>query len=213
MLTLTSVCALSSRYYTKRQGLYKLAIHFARAAAASAFIDGWKCVEMCQAYMMLVGYAVPTQRYEESRSGFYSGVAGRYSSLPFIMESFSSFSTRLALELGLNRDSKVQPLDERHERELLNRRRTWMILSIIDGGASLETGQAPGVGKDEEVCRHVTLIQIKAKRNRPLLAHIQRIPLVLSVQVPAPLRRGSPSHYRAVEYHATVHRQHEVRWI
>jgi hypothetical protein len=66
---------------------------------------------------------------------------------------FAHGSTRLALELGLNRDPKDQPLDERHERELLNRRRTWMILSIIDGGASLETGKAPGVGKDEEVCR------------------------------------------------------------
>ena len=61
--------------------------------------------------------------------------------------------SRLALELGLNRDSKVQPLDERHERELLNRRRTWMICSIMDGSTSLETGKAPGVGKDEEVCR------------------------------------------------------------
>ena len=124
---------------------------------------------------------------------------------------FFSFSTRLALELGLNRDPKVEPLDERHERELLNRRRTWMILSIIDGGASLETGQAPGVGKDEEVCRHSP--KSKSKLNERPLAHIERIPLVLSVQVPAPLRRRSSSHYRTVEYHATVHRRHEVRWI
>ena len=61
--------------------------------------------------------------------------------------------SRLAIELGLNRDSKVQPLDERHERELLNRRRTWVICSIMDGSASLESGNAPGVGKDEEVHR------------------------------------------------------------
>ena len=78
---------------------------------------------------------------------------------------FSSFSTRLALELGLNRDPKVEPLDERHERELLNRRRTWMILSIIDGGASLETGQAPGVGKDEEVCHHAPKSKSKLKND------------------------------------------------
>lgn len=58
---------------------------------------------------------------------------------------------RLAIELGLNRDSNVRPLDERHERELLNRRRTWMICSIMDGSTSLETGKAPGVGKDDEV--------------------------------------------------------------
>lgn len=77
-----------------------------------------------------------------------------YSHFLFPYFGFVSFSIlRLALELGLNRDSKVQPLDERHERELLNRRRTWMICSIMDGSTSLETGKAPGVGKDEEVCR------------------------------------------------------------
>src|SRR6266571_6932509 len=75
---LSVVCAISSRYYTKRPGLYKLAFHFAKASAASAFVDGWKCVEMCQAYLMLTAYAAPTQRFEDSRSGFYSGVATRY---------------------------------------------------------------------------------------------------------------------------------------
>jgi len=58
---------------------------------------------------------------------------------------------RLAIELGLNRDSNVRPLDERHEREMLNRRRTWMICSIMDGSASLESGNEAGVGKDVEV--------------------------------------------------------------
>jgi len=72
------VCALSSRYYTQRPGLYALATHFAKASAASAFIDGWKCVEMCQAYLMLTAYTPPTQRFEDSRSGFYSGVATRW---------------------------------------------------------------------------------------------------------------------------------------
>jgi len=75
--TLVIVCALSSRYYSRRPGLYTLAIHFAKASAASAFIDGWKCVEMCQAYLMLTAYAPPTQRFEDNRGGFYSGVAVR----------------------------------------------------------------------------------------------------------------------------------------
>ena len=67
-------------------------------------------------------------------------------------------ASRLAIELGLNRDENIRPLDERHERELLNRRRTWMICSIMDGSTSLETGKDRGVGKDDEVlpcpCRH-----------------------------------------------------------
>jgi hypothetical protein len=98
-------------------------------------------------------------------------------------------SIRLAIELGLNRDSNVKTLDERHERELLNRRRTWMICSIIDGSTSLETGKAPEVGRDEEVflghCR-----QPRVKLTHCWTAHIERIPLVLSLQVPTRIRCG-----------------------
>ncbi|KAH9034519.1 hypothetical protein EDB84DRAFT_1486618 [Lactarius hengduanensis] len=160
----TVVCAISSRYYTKRPELYKLAIHFAKAGAASAFIDGWKCVEMCQAYLMLTAYAAPTQRFEDSRSGFYSGVA-----------------TRLAIELGLNRDSTVQPLDERHERELLNRRRTWMVCSIMDGSTSLETGKAPGVGKDDELTSNASRWCSASKFQHPFDADLPAIIELLSI--------------------------------
>ncbi|KAH9969384.1 hypothetical protein BGW80DRAFT_1461677 [Lactifluus volemus] len=160
----TVVCALSSRYYTRRPGLYNLAIHFAKAAAASAFIDGWKCVEMCQAYLMLTAYAAPTQRYEDNRSGFYSGIA-----------------TRLALELGLNRDSNTRPLDERHEREILNRRRTWMICSIMDGSTSLETGKAPGVGTDDELTSNASRWCSASKFQHPFDADLPAIIELLSI--------------------------------
>ena len=49
----TVVCASSARYYTKKPQLYPLLVHFAKKAAASALIDGWKSVEMCQAYIIL----------------------------------------------------------------------------------------------------------------------------------------------------------------
>ncbi|KAF8266004.1 hypothetical protein EI94DRAFT_1734029 [Lactarius quietus] len=148
----TVVCGISSRYYTKRPG------------AAASLHDGWKCVEMCQAYLMLTAYAVPTQRFEDNRSGFYSGVA-----------------SRLALELGLNRDSKVEPMDERHERELLNRRRTWMICSIMDGSTSLETGRAPGVGKDEELTSNVSRWCSASKFQHPFDADLPAIIELLSI--------------------------------
>ncbi|KAI0263263.1 hypothetical protein BC834DRAFT_325863 [Gloeopeniophorella convolvens] len=160
----TVVCAVSSRYYTKRPGLYKLSVHFAKASAASAFIDGWKCVEMCQAYLILTAYAAPTQRFEDSRSGFYSGIA-----------------TRIALELGLNRDSSARPLDERHERELLNRRRTWMICSIMDGSTSLETGKAPGVGNDEELTSNASRWCSTSKFQHPFDADLPAIIELLSI--------------------------------
>lgn len=42
------VCAISSRFYVERPDLYQLLIHFAKASAASALIDGYKSIEMCQ---------------------------------------------------------------------------------------------------------------------------------------------------------------------
>ncbi|KAH9068022.1 hypothetical protein EDB83DRAFT_2314835 [Lactarius deliciosus] len=151
----TVVCAISSRYYTKRPGLYKLAIHFAKAGAASAFIDGWKCVEMCQAYLMLTAYAAPTQRTLSA-----SRTVGAASTLAL---------------------PPVQPLDERHERELLNRRRTWMVCSIMDGSTSLETGKAPGVGKDDELTSNASRWCSASKFQHPFDADLPAIIELLSI--------------------------------
>ncbi|KAI0062961.1 hypothetical protein BV25DRAFT_1803108 [Artomyces pyxidatus] len=150
----TVVCAVSSRYYSERPGLYKLAIHFAKASAASAFIDGWKCVEMCQAYIILAAYGVPTQRWEESRSWTYTGIAAR-----------------IAVELNLNSTSNITPVDERHERELLNRYRTWMICSILDGSLSLEMGKS-SVIREDEVIRNSSHWCSSSKFQHPLDADL-----------------------------------------
>ena len=53
-------------------------MHFAKHAAANALIDGWKSVELCQAYILMSIYAVPARRWEEDRSWLYTGLAIRY---------------------------------------------------------------------------------------------------------------------------------------
>lgn len=53
-------------------------MHFAKSAAANALIDGWKSVELCQAYILMSIYAVPARRWEEDRSWLYTGLAIRY---------------------------------------------------------------------------------------------------------------------------------------
>jgi hypothetical protein len=53
-------------------------MHFARHAAANALIDGWKSVELCQAYILLNTYGVPAKRWEEDRSWLYIGLAIRF---------------------------------------------------------------------------------------------------------------------------------------
>ena len=56
---------------------------------------------------------------------------------------------RLAVELNLNKPSSEPPADERHERELLNRRRTWMICCIMDYSTSMQMGKQPTIREDE----------------------------------------------------------------
>lgn len=71
------VCALASRYYEEKPEMYSLAMHLAKAAAANAFLDGWKTIEMCQAYILLGAYTPPARRWEEDRYWFYTGIAFR----------------------------------------------------------------------------------------------------------------------------------------
>ena len=72
------VCAVSSRYYKEKSEIYPIAMHFARHAAANALIDGWKSVELCQAYILLSTYGVPAKRWEEDRGWLYIGLAIRF---------------------------------------------------------------------------------------------------------------------------------------
>ena len=76
------VCAVSSRYYTEKSEIYPIAMHFAKHSAANALIDGWKSVELCQAYILMSIYAVPARRWEEDRSWLYTGLAIRYPYIP-----------------------------------------------------------------------------------------------------------------------------------
>lgn len=87
------VCAISSRYYTEKSEIYPIAMHFAKHSAANALIDGWKSVELCQAYILMSIYAVPARRWEEDRSWLYAGLAIRFAFLvPAIVTSLINFS-------------------------------------------------------------------------------------------------------------------------
>ena len=72
-----SVCTVASRYYKEKPHIYGMAIHFAKAAAANAVIDGWKTVEMVQAFALWSVYNPPARRWEEDRAWCYTGIAFR----------------------------------------------------------------------------------------------------------------------------------------
>ena len=52
-------------------------MHFAKRAAAEGLLNGWKSVELAQAYLLLSIYTVPVRRWEDDRSWLYIGLAIR----------------------------------------------------------------------------------------------------------------------------------------
>lgn len=132
----TTVCTIASRYNTSRPDLYKAAMHYAKHMAATSLIDGIKSVEMAQAYLLMSTYCPPARRWEEDRSWFYSGLASRIATDLNLSASFKSGST---------------PLSERHERERLNRVRTWLNCWNVDRSSGVQFGKPTGLLEDEAV--------------------------------------------------------------
>ncbi|TDL16780.1 hypothetical protein BD410DRAFT_807837 [Rickenella mellea] len=150
----TVVCAVSSRYYREKSDIYAIAMHFAKHAAATALIDGWKSVELCQAYILMSVYAVPARRWEEDRSWLYTGLA-----------------IRIATDLNLHQVSSTKPTTERAEREILNRTRVWMICFNLDRSTATQFGK-PSTIKEDYIIRNSKDWYKKSKYNHMYDVHL-----------------------------------------
>ncbi|KAI0758853.1 hypothetical protein C8Q74DRAFT_1372764 [Fomes fomentarius] len=137
----TVICTVASRYYKEKPHIYGMAIHFAKAAAANAVIDGWKTVEMCQAFALWSVYNPPARRWEEDRAWCYTGIA-----------------FRLATELNLSRIPD-KFADERAERESHNRTRMWLMCYIMDRCLSIQSGKAWMVQEDATIRNAVSWLK------------------------------------------------------
>ncbi|KAK7028388.1 hypothetical protein R3P38DRAFT_3189883 [Favolaschia claudopus] len=154
----TVVCAVASRYYPEKSEIYPIAMHFAKHSAATALIDGWKSVELCQAYILLSIYAVPARKWEEDRSWLYTGLA-----------------IRLATDLNLHQvpNPKAIKGNPKQERELLNRTRVWMICFNLDRSSAthiLRYGSGDWYKKsqfntkyDVHMCAYTALLMVVAR--------------------------------------------------
>ncbi|CAK5274670.1 unnamed protein product, partial [Mycena citricolor] len=139
----TVICAISSRYYPEKSEIYPIAMHFAKHSAANALIDGWKSVELCQAYILMSIFAVPARKWEEDRSWLYTGLA-----------------IRLATDLNLHQVPSSKAFikgkgveREMNEREILNRTRVWMICFNLDRSTATQFGK-PSTIKEDYILRH-----------------------------------------------------------
>ncbi|KAF9443388.1 hypothetical protein P691DRAFT_679620 [Macrolepiota fuliginosa MF-IS2] len=150
----TVVCAISSRYYAEKSEIYPIAMHFAKHSAANALIDGWKSVELCQAYILMSIYAVPARRWEEDRSWLYTGLA-----------------IRIATDLNLHHVSATKPKNEREEREMLNRARVWMICFNLDRSTATQFGK-PSTIKEDYIVRNARDWYKKSQYNLSYDVHL-----------------------------------------
>ncbi|KAG9045736.1 hypothetical protein FS837_005758 [Tulasnella sp. UAMH 9824] len=136
----TVICAVASRYYTEKPHIYSVAMHYARTAAAMALVEGIKSVETCQAYIIMSVYPTPARRWEEDRSWLYLRLA-------------IGMATDLSLHVP---SSTTKFLDERHEREILNRTRTWIICFNLDRSGATQFGKPPSIKEDTVIRRSPT---------------------------------------------------------
>ncbi|KAJ6471467.1 hypothetical protein C8R45DRAFT_1165247, partial [Mycena sanguinolenta] len=132
----TVVCAVSARYYTEKSEIYPIAMQFAKRSAANALNEGWKTIELCQAYILLSIYSVPVHKWEEDCSWLYSGIAVRLA---------TDLNLHQALQSLLGTEPKR---NEKQERELLNRTRVWLICFNLDYSVATQSGKPPTIKPD-----------------------------------------------------------------
>ncbi|PKI83046.1 hypothetical protein MVES1_003096 [Malassezia vespertilionis] len=135
----TCLCAVASKFYTKRPELYVLCLRKAIKSAFDILSRGMKSVEIVQGFLLLTLYNQPEERYEEDRTWLFAGVA-----------------IRMAQDLNLHRKADVvpgYPLEEKDHREALNRERTWYICFCVDRTLSAQMGKPYSI-REDWIIRH-----------------------------------------------------------
>ncbi|QRV81483.1 Fungal specific transcription factor domain [Ceratobasidium sp. AG-Ba] len=137
----TVICAVASRYWIERPELYTVLMHHAKAAAAMAITDGWKSLE-------------PARSWEEDRAWLFLGCA-----------------IRMAMDLNLYKQGAKTFVNEAHEREVLNRTRTWLICFNMDRALATRLGRPTTIPEDY-IVRHSRDWWRRSKYNGRLDVHL-----------------------------------------
>ncbi|KZV75805.1 hypothetical protein PENSPDRAFT_731486 [Peniophora sp. CONT] len=141
----TVVCAVASRVHPRLRRVYTLAMHLAKAAAASAMLDGHKNVESVQAYLILAAYPPPVSRQADQRDHLYIGLA-------------QSMARDINLDVPVKTGHDQLDGDERRAREVLNRARIWITCWVVDGMQSFESNKPPQMREDEGIVEAAALL-------------------------------------------------------
>ncbi|KAI0787822.1 hypothetical protein C8Q74DRAFT_1315611 [Fomes fomentarius] len=133
----TTILGVASRYYLERPELYRQAMNCARLAGGSTLIGGQKSVETVAAFLLLSLWPVPARKWEEDRGWVYLGL-----------------SIRIATDINLHHPHTVQPRNEQHAREMLNRTRMWLNCYNMDRSYASQYGKAPIINNADYIANH-----------------------------------------------------------
>lgn len=130
----TCVCAVASKFYTRRRDLYGQCQRRTIKSAFKVMSRGFKSTEIVQGFLLLTLYNQPVERYEEDRTWLFAGVA-----------------IRMAQDLNLHRKTVITKelmADENKMRDVLNRERTWYICFCVDRTLSAQMGKPYSIRED-----------------------------------------------------------------
>lgn len=140
---LTTICAIASRFYTERPELHSKLSELSRKLAFSVPAQGYKSVEIVQAYLLNTLWGCgPVERYEQDRTWMLLGMA-----------------IRMATDLNLHRRTATTHPDtaegRARDREVHNRERTWIFCFCLDRSFSAQMGK-PYTIKEDFVIRNAS---------------------------------------------------------
>ncbi|KAF7986615.1 hypothetical protein HWV62_26410 [Athelia sp. TMB] len=133
---LTTICSIASKFYTGRPELHSRLTDLAKKLAFSVPAQGYKSVEIVQAYLLLTLYGCgAVERYEQDKTWLMLGMA-----------------IRMATDLNLHRKTAVASQDtpegRARDKEVHNRERTWILTFCLDRSASAQMGKPHSVKED-----------------------------------------------------------------
>jgi len=133
---LTTICAISARFYNPRPELHNKLTDISKKLAFSVPAAGYKSLEIVQAYLLLSLWGTgPVERYEQDRTWMLLGMA-----------------IRMATDLNLHRKtatvSPETPEGKARDQEVHNRERTWLVCFSLDRSTSAQMGKPHSVRED-----------------------------------------------------------------
>ncbi|PAV23778.1 hypothetical protein PNOK_0084600 [Pyrrhoderma noxium] len=146
---LTTICAIASKFYTQRQELHSKLTNLSRKLAFSVPEQGYKSVEIVQAYILLTVWGCgPVERYEQDKTWLLLGMG-----------------IRMATDLNLHRRTATLGQDTQEgrarDKEVHNRERTWLICYILDRSISAQMGKPHSI-KEDHIIQNTALFWMKS---------------------------------------------------